>query len=451
MRPLSSTAADGLSIAEAFTLLSLVFPKAKGSLARWSDVDFALAGAHLMDLSFQNRIDSDVDTVFAVEDAGSGEGAPPLALKVLGRFGGKAPLAVVLNEVVCRVGDLRAETLASLATKRALSLRPRPIFWTFVQSKIADAAIAEIDGIRNTLTRLIETDDLPDPEQAALISLLHACGMMGAVFGGTDPGPWLSRHEARVEALRRMDLVGRGVAEALVVMRERLSTYLLESGESAGKATAARGKKAAPPSHRAYVRSRTTWEWRAFWPAEETIEIPLSFGRIKQKLDAGEEKNLDVYLFVHGKRDNIKFRGEGLKVKPIIEAFDEFCAFAPSENVAFPTKAAVLSTIFPRFNEVHAKLGSREELLAALSATGYRPSVIEVVKTRRDYPGVIGVHVELASIRVGARSFHSISLESRYLTALRVLARGIPIGNGMVCGYGEFLERVAFDGARPRA
>ncbi|MCK9914356.1 hypothetical protein MXD81_34895 [Microbacteriaceae bacterium K1510] len=81
---------------------------------------------------------------------------------------------------------------------------------------------------------------------------------------------------------------------------------------------------------------------------------------------------LDVYLFVYGKRDNIKFRGKGLKVKPIVEAFDEFSAFAPSEKISFPAKASVLSTVFPRFNEIQAKLGSREELLAALSATGYR-------------------------------------------------------------------------------
>ncbi|PWR21496.1 GOLPH3/VPS74 family protein [Zavarzinia aquatilis] len=443
MRPLSSTAEGGFSIAEAFTLLSLVFPKAKGSLARWSDVDFALAGAHLMDLSFRNRIDSDVETIFAVEGVTEGAGAMPLALAVLYRLGGKASPVVVLNEVVCRVGDLRAETLASLERKGALRRRTRPIFWAFTQSKIADPAQAEIDGMREVLASLIETGELPDPEQAALISLLHACGMIGAVFGGAEPGKWLSRHSDRVEAIRRMDTVGRGVADALVTMRQRLATYLLASGE--GAKPAARGKKSAPAP--AYARSRTTWEWRAFWPAEDAVEIPLSFGRVTDRLDRPEEENLDIYLFVHGKRDNIKFRGEGLKVKPIVEAFDEFSAFAPSEKVSFPTKASVLSAIFPRFNEVEARLGSRDELLAALSATGYRPSVIEVAKVRREYPGVFGVHVELACIRIGPRMFHSISLESRYLTALRVLARGIPIGHGFVGGYGEFLEQIALRNA----
>ncbi len=445
MRPLSSTSPDGFSIAEAFTLLSLATPRGKGSLASWSDADFALGGAHLMDLSFQNRIDGDVDTVFALQPDDSDGGAPPLALKVLARLGGKADLAVVLNEVVGRIGELRTETLASLVAKGALKQRSQKILWGFVQARIGDPSSADVAHVRNALVGLIETDDLPDPEQAALISLLHACGMTGAVLGGADPEAWLNRHEARVDLIRRMDLVGRGVAQALVVMRERLGTYLLASGETPKKAAAPHKRKSAAASPPAYVRSKTTWEWRAFWPALDAVEIPLSFGHVKSRMDDAEEKNLDVYLFVHGKRDNIKFRGEGLKVKPIVEAFDEFSAFAPSEKISFPTKASVLSSIFPRFNEVHAKLGSREELLAALSATGYRPSVIEVVKTRREYPGVFGVHVELASIWVNQRKFHSISLESRYLTALRVLARGIPIGNGIVGGYGEFLERIALN------
>ncbi len=443
VRPLSSTSPDGFSIAEAFTLLSLAVPKAAGSLAAWSDADFALAGAHLMDLSFQDRIDSDVDTVFAVRAGDPDADAPPLALTVLDRLGGRAPMAVMLNEVVGRVGELRSGTLASLAAKGAVHVRAQKILWGFVQSKIAGHAAAEVARIRDPLMALIETDDLPDPEQAALISLLYACGMIGAVFERAYPDRWLPRHDGRVDALRRMDLVGRGVADALVVMRRRLDTYLLDSGDVPKPAKPAKKKSAA--AHPAYVRSKTTWEWRAFWPADDAVDIPLSFGRLKDKVDRAEEKNLDVYLFVHGKRDNIKFRGEGLKVKPIIEAFDEFSAFAPSEKITFPTKASVLAAIFPRFNEIQARLASRDELLAALSATGYRPSVIEVVKTRRDYQGVFGVHVELATLWVDQRKFHSISLESRYLTALRVLARGIPIGNGIVGGYGEFLERVALN------
>lgn len=447
MRQLSSTSSDGFSIAEAFTLLSLAVPKDSGSLAGWSDVDFALAGAHLMDLSFQDRIDSDVDTVFAIQQSDLEDGALPLALKVLNRLGGKTTLSVMLNEVVGRIGELRSETLASLVIKKALKVRSQKIFWGFVQSETVDRKVADVARIRNALVRLIETDELPDPEQAALISLLHACGMIGAVFGGVHPDKWLSRYEKRVDAIRRIDLVGRAVAGALVVMRKRLSTYLLESGEASKSAMMPAKKKSASVSRPAYVRSKTTWEWRAFWPAVDAVEIPLSLGHIKDNVDRTGEKNLDVYLFVYGKRDNIKFRGKGLKIKPIVEAFDEFSAFAPSEKIAFPAKASVLSTVFPRFNEIQAKLGSREELLAALSATGYRPSVIEVVKTRREYPGVFGVHVELASIWVDQKKFYSISLESRYLTALRVLARGIPIGNGIVGGYGEFLERIVLNGA----
>lgn len=444
MRPLSSTAPDGLSIAEAFTLLSLAAPTGDETLAGWSDVDFALAGAHLMDLSFQDRIDSDVETVFAIHTLDGQAGPAPLALKILQNLGGRAASDIVLNEVVGRIGELRSQILASLAAKDILTIRAEQILWGFAQSRIVDSDFHDIGQIRMALAALIETDDLPDPEQAALIALLNACGMIGAVFGGAAPDAWMARFGQRVDAIGRIDLVGRRVADVVLVMRQRLRTYLQEA--SAASKTAgqpAKKKKSAGTTAPTATPYSTTWEWRAFWPADEAVEIPLSFGLIKDKVAPAEEKNLDVYLFVYGKRDNIKFRGKGLKVKPVVEAFDEFCAFAASEKVAFPTKASVLSAIFPRFNEVKAKLESREELLAALSATGYRPSVIEVVKARREYPGIFGVDVELASIWVDNRQFHSICLESRYLTALRVLARGIPIGNGIVGSYGDFLEQIA--------
>lgn len=51
--------------------------------------------------------------------------------------------------------------------------------------------------------------------------------------------------------------------------------------------------------------------------------------------------------------------------------------------------------------------------------------------------------VELARLTVGEREFLSLSLESRYLTALRVLSRHVEAEGAVVGGYAEFLEQVA--------
>ena len=415
----------GLSIAGALELLRLSMPPVRQAVDWWSDSDYALAGAHLIDLSFQGEVDTDIRTVTRTKARTTKSKTSPAALTLLDQLGGEAPLDMIIEEIVGRIGDLRSAILSSLHAGKVLRCNPEKIIWGFVQQRLADSAPRDAALLRDALTGLIESDELPSPEEAALISVLHASGMIGQVLNVASPGRWLTRHARRIDAIHRMDLVGQSVSGAIGRMRQRLRAYVLGSD---GKAE---------------TRSSALWEWRTFWPGEEGVDIPAALGLIGRE-DAGlEEVNTDIYLFVHGKRDNIKFRGKGLKVKPVIEAFDEFCAFAPSRKVDFPTRAETLSSIFPRFNEVHVKLRTREDMLAALAATGYRPGVVEVSKTRRQYRAILGVKVELAEIHVNGRMFHSLSLESHYLTALRVLSRNVAIGRGIVGGYGEFLEQVA--------
>lgn len=232
MRRLTPSSQDGLSIAEAFVLLSLAPPKRGHSIAWWSDIDYALAGAHIIDLSFQNEVDTDSDTVTRLQGHTVNEPQESVALRVLDELGGKAPLDAVINEVVSRIGDLRSATLASLATKKILQFRRHKIVWAFMQPQIADANVPEAQSLREELAALIEGGELPDAEQASLFSLLYACGMTGPVLGGSNPKKWLTRNRKRVDTIRRMDLVGRAVADVIIQMRERLRTYVLESDGS---------------------------------------------------------------------------------------------------------------------------------------------------------------------------------------------------------------------------
>lgn len=417
----------GLSIAGALEVLRLSMPAGQRSVGWWSDMDYALAGAHLIDLSFEGEVDTDIRSV--TRTSTRARRVLPATLQTLEQLGGTAPLDIVLEDIVSRIGDLRAAILTALQARKALRCSQQKIAWGFTQQQVEDGGSSMAAALRSALLGLIESDELPSPEEAALISVLHASGMIADVLGAAPARAWLGRHEARIHAIHRMDLVGQTVATAIGGMRKRLHAYVLDA--------AAKGKA---------VRPGALWEWRAFWPADRAALLPDALDLIGRGDDGLEETNADVYLFLHGKRDNIKFRGKGLKVKPVIEAFDAYCAFGPSGKVDFPARAETLSGIFPRFNEVQVKLRTREDMLSALAATGYRPGVIEVSKTRRQYRAIMGVKIELAVIEVQGRMYHSLSLESRFLTALRVLSRNVATGGAIVGSYGEFLERVTAGG-----
>jgi hypothetical protein len=415
---------QGLSIAEALEWLRLSMPPARRCLRWWSDMDYPLAGAHLVDLSFQGVVDTDLHSVIRAP-LHTSRHAKSTMLTLLEAQDGVAPLDVAIEAIVSRIGDLRAAIRETLQAKGIVRRETEPLIWGFVQLRTSPGAAPKAAGLRAALTGLIEGEELPSPEEAALISLLHASGMIAEMLGVPKPRAWLARHETRIAAIHRMDLVGQTVSATVTAMRARLAAYLLRP-EAGMKGHAGAG-----------------WEWRCFWPGEASIALPPPLDLAGKGVEEPEEAAADTYLFLHGKRDNIKFRGKGLKVKPVIEAFDEFSAFGSSRKVAFPVRAERLMEIFPRFNEIEVKLRTREDMLAALSASGYRPGVVTVQKARREYRAILGVKIELARLEVQGRVFHSLSLESRFLTALRVLCRNVPVGDGIVAGYAAFLERMA--------
>ncbi|MBK8637250.1 MAG: GPP34 family phosphoprotein [Chromatiaceae bacterium] len=429
-------------IAESFLLLSFEWPVVTDPLIAWSDADFGLAGAILMDLSMAGKVDSDLKNLIILDLSPVANPAQNIALRLLGQLGQTVSMDIALNALANRVGDIRAACLVGLAARNIQLTTSSKLNWGFRQSAINKLRVPEeVASLRTSLAGLIDSDELPLPEQAAIISLLCACDIVGPVLGGRSYQHWLLANAPRIESIRRMDLVGHAVVTAVAAMRLRLRTYLLDAVEQKPQAPLDNANKSTAPATD-YTRNSSTWEWRAFWPEGETVELPASWASFNNNSEIAEEENEDHYLFVHGKKDNIKIRGKGLKIKPVLEAFDEFIAFGPSAKFRFPEKPLLLAAFLPRLYEVRRKIRGIDELLQIMSVTGYQPSIISVSKKRQGSSMMFGVQIEFARIQVNGRIYHSISLESPYLTALRILARNLSVGSGQVAGYSDFLERV---------
>jgi len=95
-----------LSVAESFVLLSLEWPVKVDPMIAWSDADFGLVGALLIDLSLAGRVDSDLRNLTLLERKSRLEPAPALAMTVLKHLGRTIPLDVAINALTDRVGDL---------------------------------------------------------------------------------------------------------------------------------------------------------------------------------------------------------------------------------------------------------------------------------------------------------------------------------------------------------
>ncbi|MEW6367799.1 MAG: FdhF/YdeP family oxidoreductase [Acidobacteriota bacterium] len=164
-------------------------------------LECAIAGAVLFDLAFARRIDSDLRDVFVLISGPTG--SPPLdrALTPLLAYGRTLAIRDALAIVAMVAPDILDELLDKLVRDGVLSRRHgwRPADW----SRALDA--------RRRIRSAILGDEVPDPRDAALVSLVDASGLMWRLFT-TDE---LSGREERVRLLAGIEPIGRWIAEAI--------------------------------------------------------------------------------------------------------------------------------------------------------------------------------------------------------------------------------------------
>jgi hypothetical protein len=75
--------------------------------------------------------------------------------------------------------------------------------------------------VRSRLRDLIESDAIPDPRDAVLVGLVHACNLFEDLFTEEE----LRRFAPRIRDLARLELIGREVNQAIT----KVSMILTES------------------------------------------------------------------------------------------------------------------------------------------------------------------------------------------------------------------------------
>lgn len=183
---------------------------------------YALAGALICDLALLNRIDTDPEqlTVLSLEPTGD-----PLLDRALTTIGAaKMPLRVsgwlsILSE---DARTLEVQAFDRLVARGILRRVDKKVLWVFGTRRYPTIDNQERTEVRTRLSALILGDELPDPRDAILISLLTACHLADRMFAG----PQFKARSDRLATLAKMDLVGREVAAGLESITRALRTAI---------------------------------------------------------------------------------------------------------------------------------------------------------------------------------------------------------------------------------
>ena len=175
-----------------------------------------LAGAVLMDLSFALRIDTDPNRLVVVDPTPTGD---PILDPTLRRLAGHEPGSNARTWIkLLSVGGasaIREQALQRLVARGILEKRDRKFPWA-----LGSRRYPMIDGKaqREAKLRILDvlaSDVVPDPREVALISLAHACDLLGDIFSHGK----VFRYRRRIDLLRKMELIGRELPVAIIEHR----------------------------------------------------------------------------------------------------------------------------------------------------------------------------------------------------------------------------------------
>lgn len=195
-----------LSFAEEILLL-ILDDKGAFKEVREDILAHSMGGAVLMDLALQNRIDTDLKNLMLISSKPTGNLILDHAVETISREREVRTTRYWLKVFASRATEIKEEALAQLIEKRILRCEEAKILWVFGVRRYPTVDHVEREEIRTRLRRLILGNDIPDPRDVVLISLIEACRLFSAILTPQE----LARVRQRVLLLGKLDLIGQEV------------------------------------------------------------------------------------------------------------------------------------------------------------------------------------------------------------------------------------------------
>lgn len=183
---------------------------------------YALAGALICDLALLNRIDTDPTQLVLLSAEPTGDPLLDRALASIAKAQSPLSVSAWLNVFSEDSRNLETAAIDRLVARGILRRSEKKILWVFGQRRYPTVDNQERTEVRTRLSALILSDELPDPRDAILISLLTASQLAGRIFSG----PQFNNRSERLATLAKMDLVGREVAANIDTITRMLRTAL---------------------------------------------------------------------------------------------------------------------------------------------------------------------------------------------------------------------------------
>ena len=175
----------------------------------------AIIGAVLAELSLLGRIDTDLESLFVVDETATGDPALDPILNEIAKDPTTRNAQYWIERFALRAESIIDLTLDRLVKEKILEHHEGE-FWTLARTawqpdpytRPQEVSIGHF--IKARISNLILTDMIPDPRGVIVVCLVNTCDVFRFMFNLDEEA------EERIGFICKMDLIGRSIAEAVM-------------------------------------------------------------------------------------------------------------------------------------------------------------------------------------------------------------------------------------------
>ena len=200
-----------LRFAEEITLLML--NDEDGGFVRisgWS-LQCAYAGATLMDLALENRIDTDLNRLVLIDPTPLGDDLLDPTLSMIAQTRETYDARQWIERLADSAEGIRERALAGLVDRGILRREDDRFLWVFQSRRYPVVDDEPEKEVKLRIMAVLFGSEIPDPRDIVIISLADACGILRELLSARE----LERASERIEQVRKLDLIGQAVTKAV--------------------------------------------------------------------------------------------------------------------------------------------------------------------------------------------------------------------------------------------
>ena len=191
------------------------------------NLNCVIIGGVLAELSLIGRIDTDLESLFLIDNTATGNPILDPALEAIASESGHHSTQYWIERLAPLADTVIEHTLDRLVDLNILQ-HYEGDFWTLSRATlrgetgnpISDFSAA--DFVRNRITTAIFSNEIPDPRDVILICLINTCDVFRFIF------PLVAEDEERIAFICNLDVIGRSLAQA--VSHNLAPPFLRQSG-----------------------------------------------------------------------------------------------------------------------------------------------------------------------------------------------------------------------------